>query len=563
MATRGSRITATIGTFLIIGILLYAIAAFFSSFAAATAATDTDTATTGTATSAPEGAPAASKAATSSSATSAPATVPAAKTVPESAERTAAPAQETPVAAQRDVFPPYEESAAPDSNKALALWGTGGASAVAGFFLFGMRKRERRRERINNEGAAADALLPYGTAQRLIGILLIAAAVGIFIGVLYYQNRDRGIPLVFSARSMLRSLWVDYKQTYIEPGSGRTIDKQRDNITTSEGQSYTMLRAVWLDDKQTFDKSWEWTRENLQRDDHLFSWLYGVRKNGERGILSEQGGRNSASDADTDIALALLFAHTRWGDETYLEAATPIIQSIWEKEVVIIKGVPYMAANDLEKKSKASYVIVNPSYLAPYAYRIFSTVDAKHPWMELVDSSYRVIAESSSLPLDKKKSANLPPDWVLVNRTTGALSAAPALSSDYGFDAMRVPFRMALDYAWFGEPRAKETLSKFEFLTEEWTRDGALSAIYAHDGATVMNRESPAFYGGAVGYFKVADEKNFRNVSRRKLSVLYNPDIQAWKAEMSYYDDNWAWFGLALAHDALPNLGGPLARAAR
>ena len=61
---------------------------------------------------------------------------------------------------------------------------------------------------------------------------------------------------IFSNQAMLEALWENYKEEYIEDSSFRTLDKQRDNITTSEGQSYAMLRAVWQDDKQTFDKSW-------------------------------------------------------------------------------------------------------------------------------------------------------------------------------------------------------------------------------------------------------------------------------------------------------------------
>ena len=33
-----------------------------------------------------------------------------------------------------------------------------------------------------------------------------------------------------------------------------------------------------------------------------------------------------------------------------------------------------------------------------------------------------------------------------------------------------------------------------------------------------------------------------------------NPDKQQWKNALSYYDDNWAWFGIALTQHALPNL---------
>jgi hypothetical protein len=35
---------------------------------------------------------------------------------------------------------------------------------------------------------------------------------------------------------------------------------------------------------------------------------------------------------------------------------------------------------------------------------------------------------------------------------------------------------------------------------------------------------------------------------------LFNPDTNTWKEELSYYDNNWAWFGIALYNNLLPNL---------
>src|SRR3989338_1134893 len=141
------------------------------------------------------------------------------------------------------------------------------------------------------------------TRQKITGVVFIVIAVVLFVYVLYYNSTKRHIPIVFSPSSMLQSLWRDYKDEYIEPQSGRTLDTERNNITTSEAQSYTMLRAVWMDDRETFDKSWSFTKNNLQHDeDALFSWLYGERSDGSFGILTDRGGQNAASDADTDIA---------------------------------------------------------------------------------------------------------------------------------------------------------------------------------------------------------------------------------------------------------------------
>src|SRR5205809_1120934 len=127
--------------------------------------------------------------------------------------------------------------------------------------------------------------------RRKAGLAIICAAVILVLFLFYYNSQKRQVPVVFSPSVMLSDLWQKYKNQYIDPSSHKTVDRQQNNITTSEAESYTMLRAVWEDDRITFDNSWNWTKQNLQRpDDHLFSWLYGKRADGSYGILSEKGG---------------------------------------------------------------------------------------------------------------------------------------------------------------------------------------------------------------------------------------------------------------------------------
>jgi endo-1,4-beta-D-glucanase Y len=388
------------------------------------------------------------------------------------------------------------------------------------------------------------------------GIFLIVIAFFILGFVAYKNSTKRQVPIIFSPRSELLALWDVYKKEYIEPGTFRVLDKQKDFITTSEGQSYAMLRAVWVGDKETFDNTWKWTKDNLRREeDGLFSWLFGKLPDGGYGILKDQGGYNTATDADVDIALALVFASTRWNDESYLGDAYVIIDEIWKNEVVTVNGKPYLAANNLEKDAPTN-MVVNPSYFAPYAYRIFSHLDPEHPWMQLVDTSYEVLHASIDSPLDKGSSARIPPDWVFLNKKTGQVTAPQNtnLTTNTSFDALRVPWRIALDWQWFKEPRAEELLSKMSFLTNEWENKSLLYTNYAHSGEPVLESQSAAFYGGTIGYFMVVDPENAKMIHDNKLQVLFNPDTNNWKVQLGYYDDNWAWFGLALYNNMLPNL---------
>jgi endo-1,4-beta-D-glucanase Y len=391
---------------------------------------------------------------------------------------------------------------------------------------------------------------------KILGIILLALGFSILIVVAYYNNPRSHIPLVFSEKSLLQNVWTNYKTNYIESTSGRTFDKNSNNVTTSEGESYTMLRAVWMDDKATFDQSLNFSKNNLKRpSDSLFSWLYGQRSDKSYGVLTSQGGQNTASDADADIALALIFASHRWNDASYLSLAKTMINDIWKEDVVIVQGKPYMGADNFEHAAKGTAVL-NPSYFSPASYRIFSTIDKTHDWMALVSDSYQVLRDSASSTLDKNQSAGLPPDWVLINTSSGKLTASSAgnLNTDYGYDAFRIPWRLALDWQWFHATEAKQTLDTFSFLSREWNANHLLHSSYSHDGSVTGQIEAPAMYGGSIGYFMVSDDKNAKDVYTNKLLFLYDQDTSAWKEPLSYYDDNWAWFGIALYNNLLPNL---------
>ncbi len=390
----------------------------------------------------------------------------------------------------------------------------------------------------------------------IYSILLIAVFGAGFVVV---QRLDQEKQAVFSKRNMLDSLWYYYKKESLEADTLRALDKDRNNITTSEGQSYTMLRAVWVDDRATFDDAWQWTKDNMQRDeDHLISWLFGEREDGTYGILENLNGHNTASDADVDIALALLFASRRWNDKNYFGDAVEIIRDIWKKEVVVIGGRPYLAANNVEKfETRKNTIVVNPSYFTPYAYRIFAVVDPTNNWSGLIDSGYGLIEENSLLSLDTGTSAGIPSDWIAVNKATGKISAITKptdQTTNYSYDALRLPWRLSLDRLWFNEPRAKKALASLEFFNQEWSDRALLYTNYSHAGDAVELKESPAMYGGSIGYFMNKDPDIARDVYYRKLESLYNVDTFNWEQKLGYYDSNWAWFGIALYNDLLPQL---------
>ena len=354
--------------------------------------------------------------------------------------------------------------------------------------------------------------------------------------------------------AVLQATWEGYKGAFI-PSSGRVIDPRRGGDTTSEGESYALLRAVWLGDRPTFEAVWQWTRAHLQtRGDALLSWLW--HSDGGSGRVVDA---HSGADADEDTALALLMAAAHWSDESAAIEARRMLADIWSKEVAMVRGKPYLTAGDWAATQAEPGPVINPSYLAPYAYRVFAHVDPAHGWTELATTSYEILDACARSPLQERHTSGLPPNWCALDRTSGAVVPVPAITGadDYGFDAFRVMWRVAVDARWFAAPQAHDFLVSAEFLRSRWKQDGHLDAVYAHDGADRQPSENLAVLGGDLGAFLGFDDAAAAGILDARLlaSVVHDSASAAHFDDASdYYEQNWAWFGIALASDSLPNL---------
>jgi len=358
-------------------------------------------------------------------------------------------------------------------------------------------------------------------------------------------------PSAPAVHGLLEQSWDAYRGTFIGV-DGRVMDPRRNGGSTSEGQSYALLRAVWMDDRRTFDSVWAWTRSALQtRGDHLFAYLWGDRGGGGRGVVDS----HSATDADTDIALALLLAARRWGDGSYRDAARAVTGDIWALETTDVAGMRVATGGDWATRQTQPGPVFNPSYFAPYAYRIFAADDPAHPWLSLVDSAYTLLARCSVAALDGRNGGGLPPNWFAISDADGGITAFDQIdrANDYGYDAFRVMWRVALDYQWNHEPRARDYLQGSRFLRSRWQQDGRLAAVYGHDGSVVSGDEDATVYGGDIGNFLVTDAISAQRILEQKLLAAFSGSGSSahFGDPSNYYEQNWVWFGIALAGAAL------------
>ncbi len=364
---------------------------------------------------------------------------------------------------------------------------------------------------------------------------------------------------------LLVRTWDDYKSRFIE--GGRTIDPRAGRQTTAEGQAQALLRSVYMNDRRTFDTVWSWTKANLQSGpDGLLAWSWRARPDGTAGILDPRG----ATDSDQDTALALLFAARRWNAPDYQAQARTMLAGIWERETAIVGSRRVVVAGPWA--TMGARPIVNPSYFSPHAYRIFAAADPTHPWNDLVDSSYDVLAQVARTP-ELGGAAGLVPNWITLDPVTGAPGAATALgprADESSYDAGRLPFRLTLDWLWFQDNRARQALGAFDLPRRELARTAAgsglwLGAAYRLDGTPATGDESLALYAGTLGGLLFSDRDLAFRVYGEKILGAYRADAGSahWGDAADNPDDQtWGWYATALLDGALGNLwaGQPVIR---
>jgi len=209
--------------------------------------------------------------------------------------------------------------------------------------------------------------------------------------------------------------------------------------TVSEGIGYGMLMAASLGYQGDFDALTKYYFDRLD-DNGLMHWKWSGCD------LASRWGDNAASDADEDVAMALVIADKQWGG--YATTALGLIQAIRTYEtdtcgslIVLKPGDIWGGCSDPGDKR------INPSYFAPGYYRVFATIDVEGAalWNQMADDTYVLLAQYQA------SMGGLVPDWGYADGTGNG--------SNYYYDACRTPWRIATDYAWFGTAEAQSFLS--------------------------------------------------------------------------------------------------------
>lgn len=356
-----------------------------------------------------------------------------------------------------------------------------------------------------------------------------------------------------NTRTQLLYAWNHYKKNFIV-SYGQVIDPQT-GITSSEGQSYALLQAVQMNDKETFKGVWLWTQHHMQHrlGDSLLSWKWED---------DHQTDSANATDADEDIALALIFASQQFDNPQYLEDARVILKDIWSKNVITINGTYYLLPMENTLAAHPGGYLLNPSYFSPAHYRIFAQVDTDRTteWNKLANDSYKTLNR-----IKAQGGVGLPPNWIFVNNDTGTLSSAnqyiPQGNADYfGYDAFRTLWRVGLDKSWYDTPESTAYLTAVSSQFEnEWSQNRSFADLYTTSGQRIGNNPNLAVSAGILAAFNVSSDSRvssdvYNTIFVDKLVVEEASEFAYWGDPDNYYSANWTWFGMALFNNNFPNL---------
>lgn len=358
---------------------------------------------------------------------------------------------------------------------------------------------------------------------------------------------------IYRSKKITENTWSSFKKQFITT-EGRVIRRKDGQDTVSEGQAYAMLRSIWMNDKKTFDACYRWAENNLSRtqkfNDHLSAWRR------QDGVVTDW---MPAIDADLDYALSLIFAETKWPRQAppdlpgYQKQARQVLDDVLRLATVTLAGRLYLTPWIID--SLPGPIPQNPSYYAPAHFRIFYQFSSDERWLTLVDTTYYLLNKLGE-SFGGAEGVGLIPDWCQIE-ATGEIRELVGKSKDFAWEAVRIPFRVGLDYDWFKNNSTREFLEKtlMRFSADQKRQGGRIFAGYTYDEGIPQPQEDPLFY--ASFYFVDAtmgkrDDDHWLEEMHRFLDKKENGWF--YKDPEDYYVNSLAWMADGLRAGILKNL---------
>lgn len=364
--------------------------------------------------------------------------------------------------------------------------------------------------------------------QWLIGGLIILVAFGIGAAVYStYSPRSTSSVSTATIKTHYRTWKKDYlrgtsRQKFVKTNAGKK------NQTLSEAQGYGMLISVMaaqqgFGSQKTFDQLTRYyVAHQISKTNPLMAWRQNQKGN---QMVSTKAEKTSATDGDLDIAYALILADEKWGSKgslKYNQLANDLLKAIKEQEINSTTNLPKVGN---WATASTSIDLVRTSDLMTAYFRKFASYTQDGSWTKVAQNSQNTLKK-----LSDQQTTGLMADFVTVSGSdlkTGSVKAKQVASeydNQYGFNACRIPWRVAYDYQLNHSQVSKKIVEK---MCKFFTTKKKITAVYTLSGKAVENYPNTAF-SAPVAYAAQV-------VSNQTLQNRYVQDLTANISAKDYY----------------------------
>jgi endo-1,4-beta-D-glucanase Y len=299
-----------------------------------------------------------------------------------------------------------------------------------------------------------------------------------------------GVQSTKVTNDFVRSWYENWKKNRLVDCNGNLMPAA-DNSSTSkvEAQGFAMVAVAYMGDKDVFDKLYNFYKSKTSSA--------GCGLSGWRTNCSGVQDSGAATDGDVDVASGLVVAHWQWPDAGYDEKAKTLIANLrkvildcsgkWTLYPGCSGGRPWGGCNETDL-----------SYYSPAFFRYFAKISGDTAWSKMADDTQKIRDAAAN------GSTGLVPDWQSVSGTAGSGSR----SGNYGFDAIRAPYKQCLDYLWNGTAEAGAWCKKLS----TWAYGVGVDKLkdgYQLSGSATSNNHNMA----AVGSFTIAAMANTQEIA--------------------------------------------------
>ena len=328
----------------------------------------------------------------------------------------------------------------------------------------------------------------------------------------------------------------------------------------SEGQSYAMMITVQRNDQARFNKLWNFAVSRMRLNDPKHP-----NYRGYAWVLEPSGAicdENSAPGGEEYFAMALYFAHNRWGSSA--KAKSPENYKYWADEIVdMMKNRPQIAGarkrrmgssdgkackgkeltdqvtseplfdatqRQIQFNATVGQEYTDPSYHLPAFYSLFAL------WGPKADAAFWNSAAATSRSFFGRAmnaETGLASDYSKYDGSPHRVSFNN-LSAKFAFDAWRTGGNVGMDWAWMMQP-GTELQARADALVNFFHSKGVSEylALWNVDGTGGSGHHSPGLIAmNAVA--TLATTETMSDKSREMVEELWNTQLPT--GQYRYYD---------------------------